>query len=370
MITAKIGDKSINCYDGELNKETLKKWANKNIILCPICGKSYEYCHGDIKHPYFRHKEKANCTDKYSEPETEEHIKGKIILYKWLCSLKNVSDVILEGWIAESHQRPDIMFKIGDKQFVIEFQCSPIATEYNERHKLYETAGIIDIWIIGKEKYTGYKYIASQTYYQLNIQTSKLKITKSYKQVASYFKHLIGFIDIDNFEINGDEKCLLLNEKIISEYMEEDRKQKEIERQEQLLSQGKMLSIQTMVEELNSIYSQVKNNCVFKYEGRCSSSPYISKITFKSDIVEYTVFFIKEEGIDVCITDFYKKPYFGWSSKRYTTVKKGYSDCIKHIKIDGIKYNEFDITAVKKYIHDYIILKLRTKIATNYKNRE
>lgn len=44
-------------------------------------------------------------------------------------------------------------FEINEKRFVIEFQCSPIATEYIERHRLYELAGVNDIWILGTEKY-------------------------------------------------------------------------------------------------------------------------------------------------------------------------------------------------------------------------
>ena len=70
MLTAKIGNNIINCYEGKHSKEELKTWARKDIIKCPICGKSYEYCHGQINTPYFRHKDKAECDYLYSEPET------------------------------------------------------------------------------------------------------------------------------------------------------------------------------------------------------------------------------------------------------------------------------------------------------------
>ena len=45
------------------------------------------------------------------------------------------------------------MFKLNGEQYVIEYQCTPIATEYVERHDLYKAAGIKDIWIAGTEKY-------------------------------------------------------------------------------------------------------------------------------------------------------------------------------------------------------------------------
>lgn len=118
-----------------------------------MCGKPYEYCHGRVKTPYFRHKEKSECEDKYSESETEEHLNGKKDLYEWIKRQPGVYDAVLEGWIPETKQRPDIMFKYQGKQYVIEYQCSPIASEYIERHELYNIIGINDIWICGTNKY-------------------------------------------------------------------------------------------------------------------------------------------------------------------------------------------------------------------------
>lgn len=131
----------------------LKKWSKKKILLCPACGKPYEYCHGEVKTPYFRHMDKAECEDKYSESETEEHINGKRDLYEWIKKQDGITNAVLEGWIPETKQRPDIMFNYNNKKYVIEYQCSPIATEYIERHELYKAVGITDIWICGTEKY-------------------------------------------------------------------------------------------------------------------------------------------------------------------------------------------------------------------------
>lgn len=153
ILTCKLGNEIINCYDGTHNKEQLKKWASKKILLCPACGKPYEYCHGRVKTPYFRHMEKTECEDKYSESETQEHLNGKRDLYEWIKQQPGVYDAILEGWIPETKQRPDIMFKYKDKQYVIEYQCSPIASEYIERHELYNAIEITDIWICGTDKY-------------------------------------------------------------------------------------------------------------------------------------------------------------------------------------------------------------------------
>jgi hypothetical protein len=157
LLTCKVGNGIINCFDGKYDKYTLKKWDEEKRLICPDCGKLYEYCHGEVISPYFRHKEKSKeCDEIFNEPETEEHIKGKQILYTWLLGLQDkgiVSDVKLEAYIPETRQRPDLYFIHNDKKFVLEYQCSPIATEYFERHRLYELAGIHDIWILGTDKY-------------------------------------------------------------------------------------------------------------------------------------------------------------------------------------------------------------------------
>lgn len=135
----------------------MKEWSNKNILKCPVCGGTYEYCHGMILSPYFRHKDKSKeCEGLYYESETEEHIKGKILIYNWLKTLEVkgiVNNVQLESYIKETKQRPDLYFEQNGTRHVIEFQCTPISTEYLKRRELYRLAGIKDIWILGLEKY-------------------------------------------------------------------------------------------------------------------------------------------------------------------------------------------------------------------------
>lgn len=155
ILTGKVGDKIINCYDETISQDNLKRWSKKKIILCPACNKPYEYCCGRIMIPYFRHMDKADCNEKYQEPETLEHILGKRDLFEWIKQNLNIQNAVLEGWIPETKQRPDIIFEYKSKIYVIEYQCSPIASEYFERHELYQAAGIHDIWICGTEKYIG-----------------------------------------------------------------------------------------------------------------------------------------------------------------------------------------------------------------------
>lgn len=151
MLSCKLNDQVIFAFDYE--KDTLKKWAKKDILLCPVCNRPYEYCHGRVRIPYFRHKDKVQCLEAYSEPETQEHLQGKIDLYNWLKTIDGIEELEMEAWIPSTKQKPDIKFVYQNKIYVVEYQCSPISTEYYERHDLYKAAGINDIWICGAEKY-------------------------------------------------------------------------------------------------------------------------------------------------------------------------------------------------------------------------
>lgn len=59
MLTAKVGENIIRSFDNKYDRYTLKKWSDKKILKCPVCNDTYEYCHGDIVSPYFRHKNKS-----------------------------------------------------------------------------------------------------------------------------------------------------------------------------------------------------------------------------------------------------------------------------------------------------------------------
>lgn len=157
--------------------------------------------------------DKNECEDKYSESETKEHLNGKRDLFEWIKKQSGVTNAVLEGWIPETKQRPDIMFEYDDKKYVIEYQCSPIATEYVERHELYKASGIIDIWIAGYEKYfkknSRHKYIEDYICGYYNTSTKNFYIGKNTKQgrfvssmhIKSYFL-LKSFVFVNGSIIN------------------------------------------------------------------------------------------------------------------------------------------------------------------------
>jgi competence protein CoiA len=156
MLTCQVGKTIVDTFT--YKEQQLREWSNKGMLKCPVCGEKMLYCHGDFKIAYFRHEKNSDCPDIYSEGVTEEHIQGIKTLYNWLQIQEGMTNLQLEKWIADTRQRPDIYFIKDEQEYVIEYQCSPIATQYNMRHDLYKLQGIKDIWILGVDKYSINEY--------------------------------------------------------------------------------------------------------------------------------------------------------------------------------------------------------------------
>ncbi|WP_413227187.1 competence protein CoiA [Cytobacillus oceanisediminis] len=109
-----------------------------------------EYRSGSIRRSYFAHK-KNECSYPYGEPESEQHMNGKVCLAEWLSSLFPNSRVELEYKVEITNQRSDVMVlhPFGER-WAFEFQCSVIpGLVWEERHQLYQAAGVKDFWILG-----------------------------------------------------------------------------------------------------------------------------------------------------------------------------------------------------------------------------
>lgn len=172
MLSCIVGNKSVNSFDYEEHK--LREWSNKKILRCPECGERVIYCNGDYKIAYFKHEVASECKGNlYSEPITEEHIGGIKSIYNKLKTIQGITNLEVEKYIVNTKQRPDIYFEYKGQRYCIEYQCSPIATQYNKRHELYELEGIKDIWILGTNKYCFEKYEEFKDYISFNEKNLK-----------------------------------------------------------------------------------------------------------------------------------------------------------------------------------------------------
>lgn len=226
-----------------------------------------------MKIPYFRHLNKTDCDDMYSETETEEHLKGKKDLFEWIKVQKGVSNAVLEGWISETRQRPDIMFIYKNQQYVIEYQCSPIASEYIDRHELYKSSGIHDIWILGTKKYLGCnmreKFIQNKAklfydsdlklfiYPTLLLDALQIKKSNLFKQIYEHKNEKFYGLEIDDFYFDKTIKHILLKDIEDSVNKHNKRLQSKIEFQ---LNNAKFFKAKE-----KQIFNKIKNSLVFNY---------------------------------------------------------------------------------------------------------
>ena len=379
MITCKVGISIINCFDNAYDKHKLKEWSDRNLLICPDCGKPYEYCHGDVVSPYFRHKEKSQLCDKiYSESETEEHIKGKLILYNWLLELQSnniVQNVKLESYIPETKQRPDIYFEQDGKRCVIEFQCTPIATEYLKRHELYQLAGVYDIWILGMNKYNlhiddlggvifhtkYYKTIEKHASYYLDSINQDIyfnnNIIESYLQhkkinFPCYLKHNITDFTITNFNF-------ILKQSIIDTYILKNNYDHMQKLEDDLKRNKEIESRRNIVLELNDNVKFYKN-LEFTYNNNeySDNKSYQWKINFTNGASDF-VFFIKGNSVDFCRIFYINTPYWAYNYKKHKSTKRWGKSATYH-NINTIVLDNISCEDIKEYILNKISLFKKT----------
>lgn len=133
--------------DGELI--SLVNLKDKRLLnqefFCPACRERVIAKTGSGRKWHFAHYHNSNCTA--SEPESEYHLNGKLLLYQWLKTQKQ--PVELEKYFASIKQRADLYAGMP-----IEFQCSTIRDElFLLRTKNYMKVGKKPLWILGGNRF-------------------------------------------------------------------------------------------------------------------------------------------------------------------------------------------------------------------------
>lgn len=182
------------------SREELKRMSRDYELICPECEGRLVYCHGKIKTPYFRHFIETNCSLELLG-ETEEHRKGKLLLFALAERLFPDSYVDLEYKILETNQRADVIVIHPDgNKTVFEMQCSTISSEaWDERCKLYESIDIDHYWVAGK------RLVSLLEYYQED-QANRYKLKNLAKEIYEKNKNLI-YLDVESeiFHLLSDE---------------------------------------------------------------------------------------------------------------------------------------------------------------------
>ncbi|WP_336045803.1 competence protein CoiA [Solibacillus ferritrahens] len=131
----------------KLSEQDLQQLKQQRQFYCPQCKEKLLLKAGQIKIPHFAHSKNSNCVSLFSERESAAHLLGKQQLFQLFTKLK--LQPMLEPYLPFLGQRPDIFISKKDRQYAIEFQCSPISQElFLQRTKGYLKANITPIWLL------------------------------------------------------------------------------------------------------------------------------------------------------------------------------------------------------------------------------
>ena len=173
--------------------EELRRLSNDRLLTCPGCGSPVILHAGTVRAHHFAHLPGTVCNSPQTEPETEEHRAGKLLIAQWLRICLPDADIIVEAHIPETNQRADVLVVLSphqprlnfsasdaasthtaslpvaspdlqakpnapfasvpparEQRIAIEYQCANMtAREWRRRHQLYRRAGIQDLWLLG-----------------------------------------------------------------------------------------------------------------------------------------------------------------------------------------------------------------------------
>ncbi|MFA9457221.1 competence protein CoiA family protein [Halalkalibacter sp. AB-rgal2] len=147
MFTASLSNGTIISLVDDWPLQELKDLRKKDQFYCPVCEKPVVLKIGRKNHSHFAHHSKQGCSY-LPEHETNYHLTGKRDLYDWLKN-QNVP-VKMEYYLPIIKQRPDLVFRLQNKLYALEYQCSTIPLDLIEkRTEGYLQQGIIPVWILG-----------------------------------------------------------------------------------------------------------------------------------------------------------------------------------------------------------------------------
>lgn len=187
---------ALNAKNEHITAEQAVKGKNKENVLsffCPGCREAVFLKKGKHIQAHFAHYTQHNCSV-FSEGETEEHLSGKKLLYKWF-KQQNIP-CQLEAYLPELKQRPDLLIWLTDQRPVaIEFQCSSLPIEKMiARTEGYQKNGYSVIWISGskfqmKKRLTPFQYLFLNNHPSYGLYFVCLNVEKErfdvYSQISS-----------------------------------------------------------------------------------------------------------------------------------------------------------------------------------------
>ena len=139
------------------DETALRLLSDERALTCPGCGGLVVLHAGRLRAHHFAHLPGAVCKLPQTEPETEEHRAGKLLLARWLRHCLSDAEIIVEAFLPATGQRADVLAILPgrpERRLAFEFQCANlVAREWRRRHRLYRDNGIEDLWLLGGSRY-------------------------------------------------------------------------------------------------------------------------------------------------------------------------------------------------------------------------
>lgn len=131
----------------EMSHDDLRQLKETNPFFCPQCKEPLLLKIGTIKIPHFAHLKNNACDSFFSEGESAAHLLGKQQLYSLFTRLQ--LPTVVEPYLPQIQQRPDLLVTKDDEQYAIEFQCSKIAGPlFQNRTNGYQAVNINPVWLL------------------------------------------------------------------------------------------------------------------------------------------------------------------------------------------------------------------------------
>ncbi|GAA0455089.1 competence protein CoiA [Alkalibacillus silvisoli] len=151
-------------------------------LFCPGCKKPVILKAGEVNIPHFAHRSDENCS--HGQGESDVHLSGKMHLAKWLFSQKY--PIYLEYFIKSIQQRADLITKVKNYYYAIEYQCSPIEPqEILARTEGFLSQQIIPIWIFGPSYEKPFKH----SFYKVTPSIRTSLLSQPYVNTPRFFTY-------------------------------------------------------------------------------------------------------------------------------------------------------------------------------------
>ncbi len=139
---------------GDADLALLRQLSDSHLLRCPQCASLLTLKAGTVRLHHFAHVNLSACGAADHEPESDLHRLGKFTLYQHF--RRGAQAAALERWLPATEQRADCFIQMdNDHGYALEFQQANNTVErWNERHHLYQSLAISDLWFLGSVRYT------------------------------------------------------------------------------------------------------------------------------------------------------------------------------------------------------------------------